>query len=164
MIRLAKHNESIIEKGYRILKTFGRSKRDVSTSYQVSSWGDDSCPLPNSDVAHAQTATDDTVVLGVINKNPIAKAGEKRIFATDGAGDVVVAIYLKNDGTIEIAGNTDNVVKFSPLDTAMQGLIFDINEELVKIQAGITGVGGTYTPTPLSLDLSEAKNDTIKTN
>ena len=164
MIRIVKQNESIIEKGYRLLKTFGRSKADVSTSYMVSSWGDDSHPSVNSDMVHAETATDDTVILGIINKNQVALEGEKRIFATDQSGAVVVAIYLKNDGTIEMAGNADNAVKYSELNSLITGLVSDINTELNKISLAIAAVGGAYTVTPITIDLSGAKNELIKTN
>lgn len=164
MIRIVKQNESIIERGYRLLKTFGRSKADVSTSYMVSSWGDDSQPIIGSDMVHSETATDDTVILGVINKSNIAKVGEKRIYSTDDSGNVVVAIYLKNDGTIEIAGNSDNAVKYSELNNSITGLVNDINTEFNKISLAIAAVGGAYTVTPITIDLSSAKNETIKTN
>lgn len=164
MIRIVKHNESIIDITYRIIKSFGRSKRDVSTSYSAASWGDDSAPLPNSDLVHSSTGADETVILGVINKNQIALPGEKRIFATNEGGDVMVAIYLKRDGTIEIAGNADNAVKFSKLDSATQKFVTDINIELGKIAAGIATGGGAYDVSPISIDLSAAKNDKIKTN
>ena len=115
-------------------------------------------------MVHSSTCADETVILGVINKNQIASPGEKRIFATNEGGDVVVAIYLKRDGTIEIAGNSDNTVKFSKLDTAIQKLSADINIELGKIAAGIATGGGAYAVVPISIDLSAAKNDKIKTN
>lgn len=164
MIRIVKHNENIIDRTYRMIKSFGRSRRDVSTSYNVAPWGDDSAPILNSDLVHSSTGADETVILGVINKNQIASPGEKRIFATNEGGDVVVAIYLKRDGTIEIAGNSDNTVKFSKLDTAIQKLSADINIELGKIAAGIATGGGAYAVVPISIDLSAAKNDKIKTN
>ncbi len=162
MIRIAKYNSSIIEKGRRIIKSFVRSKRDVHTSYQVSNWGDDSTPVSGADIIHAETATDETLIIGTININQKTNPGEKRIFATDSEGNIVVDIYLKNDGTIEMAGDSDNVVKYTPLDTALQSFKNLVNAELVKIAAVIPG--GAYVHVPTTIDISSSKNELIKTN
>jgi len=163
MIRIAKFNEATINKARRILKVFVRSKIDVFTSYQVGQHGDDSCPVKDADLVHTKTATDDSVILGVISTNQKCNPGERRIFATDSTGVEKIDIYLRNDGTIEVGGTGDNFVKYTPLNSAMSQLILDINAELVKISAGVATGGGSYVVSPLSLNLSGAKTTKIKT-
>ena len=163
MIRIAKSNTSIIEQGRRILKSFVRSKRDVQTSFFAASWGDDSCPVDNSDVLHSATGGDDTVIIGVINQNQKTNPGEKRIFATDANGAVVVDIYLRNDGSIEVAGTGDNLVKYIPLNAGLQTFITNLNAELAIISAAVATKGVVYTPTVQSIDISGAKIDNLKT-
>jgi len=163
-IRIGKYNSSAIEKGYRFIKSFIRSERDVQTSHQVSPWGEDSQPAGKVDVVHAETATDETtLIVGVVQKNKKAGPGEKRIFATDESGNEIVDIFMRNDGTIEIAGTGDNLVKFIPLDQGLQDFKNEIQAELVKIQTGITGAGGAYTPGTLTVDISDSKVDKLKT-
>jgi len=162
MIRIAKYNGEIIEAGRRIIKSFVKSKKDVHTSFQSACWGDDSTPIAGADVIHAQTATDDTVILGVINVSQKTTAGEKRIFATDTSGAVVFDIWLRADGTVEIGGDSDFAVKYIPLDSALQSFAGLINAELVKIAAAITPAGA-YVPTPVSVNISGSKNAKIKT-
>ena len=61
-----------------------------------------------------------------------------------------------------MAGDSDNVVKYTPLDTELQAFKDLINTELGKIAAAIPG--GAYVPTPLIIDIEDAKNELIKTN
>src|SRR5690606_8847873 len=96
-------------------------------------------------------------------KDQLAAIGELRLYATDGNGQLQTFVWLKNDGTIELGGNTDNAVRYLPLNTALQGQVTDINAELVKIQTAITGLGGAYAHTPVSIDISGAKIEEIKT-
>lgn len=66
--------------------------------------GDDSHPLPDDFIyAGGTSATGSEAVLGYVDpvNEPIAGAGEKRIYARDAATGVVVAeVWLKNDGSI----------------------------------------------------------------
>lgn len=164
MIRIGIYNDSLIAKGRRLLKTFVRSQRDVQTSYQVAPWGDDSQPVKGARVAHATTAAEDTLIVGVINVDQKAAPGERRIFATDTDGNTVVDIWLRNDGTIEMAGGGDNLVKYVPLSTALGNYNTAVNGELTKIQAAISALGGAYALQPLTLDVSGAKVDNLKTD
>lgn len=164
MIRIGTYNDSFIEKGRRLIKAFVRSQRDVQTSYQVAPWGDDSKPVKNARVCHAATTAEDTVILGVLNTDQKAATGERRIFATDEEGNTVVDIWLKNDGTIEMAGNGDNLVKFIPLSQAISAYNSALNAELVKIQTAIAGLGGAYAYQALTVDLTGARVDNLKTD
>ena len=68
-----------------------------------------------------------------------------------------------DDSFLELMGNSDNAVRYSPLDTELQLFKDAIQGELTKIQTAITGLGGVYVPGTLSLDISGAKIDEIKT-
>ena len=151
---------NLIEKGFRILKVkqFG-----VKTANSVSSFGDDSAPLKDMIAIHANTAeVGDSVIVGYINKNQIAKPGEKRIFSLKPDGSLSFDIHLKDDGTCNIGGDTDNAVRFAALNTALQVEASKINAELTKIASGISTAGGVYVPTTLTLDISAAKIDEVK--
>lgn len=164
-MRVAKVNSALIENTFRIIKSFVRGFRDVKTSFQISTWGDDSQPVKNADAIIADTANDETtVIIGYVTKNAKSNTGEKRIFATDENGNEVIDIYLKNDGTVEIAGNGDNMIRYKPLSDELYDFREDVQTELTKIQAALASVGGTYTPAILDLDISASKIDNVKTN
>lgn len=164
MIRIGKANESIIDKGIRLCKIFVRSRGDVHTDKYTAPHGDDSCPVAGADVIHGQTVANEKVILGVVNLHQKALPGEKRIFATDAAGNLVFDLYIRNDGTCEFGGIGDNLVKYTPLDTGLQNWKTAINLELTKIQAAIAALGGTYAKLDTTVDVTGAKIDNIKTS
>lgn len=154
--------ENIIKAGKRALKVFefGAKTADV-----VSDFGDDSSPLKDMIAIYGTTSeSGDNIIIGYLNSNQISKPGEKRIFSLKEDGSLSFAIYLKNDGTCNIGGETDNMVRYAALNTAIQQQNTDINAELIKIQTAINALApGAYTPTPINIDLSLAKINEIKT-
>jgi len=67
-------------------------------------------------------------------------------------------VWLKNDGSVQLNGNADNLVKHAALNTALQAEVTKINTELGKIAAGINAiVPGSYVVTPISVDITSAK-------
>ena len=135
------------------MQQYGAKTADV-----VSSFGEDSAPLKNMVALYADTSEiGESVIIGYINKNQIAAAGEKRIFSLKEDGSMSFAIHLRNNGTAEIGGAVDNAVRYSKLDLALQNEVSLINAELTKIAAAIGGVGGVDVPTPVSVNTSEAK-------
>lgn len=88
--------------------------------------------------------------------------GERRIYSTDNGGPVKATIWLKKDGTIELNGSDDFVVSFDDLQTALDDFESQVSDELDKIATAISGLGGSYTPGALSLDISAAKVETVK--
>lgn len=164
MIRIGAFNAAWVDKGRRLIKAFVRSARDVQTSYQVAPWGDDSCPVKGAKLIHAETVADDTVIIGAVNTDQKAQPGEKRLYATDANGVTVGDIWLKSDGTVEFKGAGDNLVRYAPLSAALVNHNTALNSELVKIQAAIVALGGSYAYLTLSLDLSAAKADDLKTS
>jgi hypothetical protein len=148
----------------RVIKVNSMGKGNTQTGLQASPYGIDSNPIPGLIGVYTQSSEmGKTALLGYLNKEMIADVGEIRTFATDADGVEKAYIWLKNDETIEIGGDVDNLIRYAPLNSSIQGMSTDINAELVKIATGITAAGGTYTPTPVLVDLSAAKIDDIKT-
>lgn len=140
------------------VKEFG-----VKTADLVSSFGDDSAPLEDMFCLYAKTSENsENYIVGFISKNCITNPGEKRIFSLRPDGSGSIDVHLKNDGTLEIGGNTFTAVRFSPLEQALISHVNALNAELLKIQTGITAAGGAYIPASLSLDLSSAESENIK--
>lgn len=148
----------------RIVKILRFGLSDVQTTYEAMPFGLDSCALKDMVAVYSETGEKGkTVIIGYLNKNQIATKGEFRTYSLKSDGSVSFYIHQKDDETCEIGGNADNLVRYSPLNTEMLGLASSINAELVKIAAGLSGVGGVYTPLTISIDVSAAKIDEIKT-
>lgn len=154
--------ENIIKDGERSLKVV---QYGAKTAEVVSDFGDDSAPLKDMIAIYGPTGeSGEAVILGYLNKNQIAQPGEKRIFSLKPDKSLSFALHLKNDGTCEFGGNTDNAVRYTALNTALQAEKDLINTELTKIAAAINALApGSYTPTPITLNLIQAKIDEIKT-
>jgi len=146
-----------------VVKILRLGKSDVQTSKQVSPYGFDSNPIKNMVAIHSDTGErGKTIIVGYINKNQITEKGESRIFSTDENGLLKTAIHLKNDGTIEVGGNSDFMVRYSALETAFNELQQKFN---THTHAGVTaGVGVTAIPSALSTgDITASKIEEIKT-
>ena len=130
---------------------FGTS--DIVTANQCAPAGIDSKPIQNKVAIYATTSNkSEAVIIGYINDSDKTDEGEIRIFSVDANGNEKTYIYLKKDGIIEFAGNTDNLVRYLPLNTAVTSL----NLELGKIAAVLNSiVPGSYTP--VTIDISAAK-------
>lgn len=171
MISNSKYFSNIIDDTFhRVMKVLGMN--GAATADHVTPFGDDSVPVQGMDAIYAETASDELpIIIGYINTNAMAAEGEKRLFSLtkviniDGSINYVESFYTwhKNDGTYEIGGNTDNAVRYSALNTALQNEITALNSELTKIQLAITSLGGTYTRLPVSLNITAAKINEIKT-
>jgi len=164
MVKISKIISSTIDKGRRILKILRLGKEDIQTSYESSPFGIDSNPTKDMIAIQMETAErGKTVIVGYINVNQIADVGELRLYSTNSQGVEQGYLYLKNDGNLELNGNVDNAMKFIPMNTALQNQVLLINAELVKIAAGLNAiVPGSYVPTPITLDITGAKVDTVK--
>ena len=160
-VTLSKIKSTALESGKRVLKVlqFG-----VKTAVEIAPFGDDSCPIDNMAALYLDTREiGEPVIAGYINKNQKAAKGEKRFYSLDSEGNEKFYIWIKNDGTLEIGGDSDNAVRYIPLNAALQAQKDLINTELTKIAIGITAAGGTYTPAPISINISGAKIEEIKT-
>ena len=65
--------------------------------------GDDSPPLPEDRIVLVQTdGTNNFVAVGVLSVSQGAKPGEKILYSRDENGEVMAAIKLLNDGSIQV--------------------------------------------------------------
>jgi hypothetical protein len=153
----------------------GRS--DVKEKLEVSPYGLDSNPVKNTVAIYTPTSVSgDGVVFGYVNPDQKADVGEFRTYATDADGVEVFYTWLKNDGTAEIGGDSDYMVRYSELESAFNELRDDFNQLVTDYNAHIhtttatVGVGpvGVISPTTSqgsasTADISGAKIDEIKT-
>ncbi len=161
---ISKLVSSAIENGVRTLKAIVLGKDDVRTALEVTPFGVDSNPTEGLMAIYVETsAKGDRIIVGYLNTNQLAEVGGTRIFSTDKDGNAATSIYLRADGTIEVRGTGDNMVRYIPLDSGLQSFKSQIQAELALIAAGIAAAGGSYTPGTLSVDISGAKIDEIKT-
>ena len=130
---------SIDSIGRRLPKFLRLGKSDVQECFQVSSFGDDSNPIKDMVAVYGQTSEiGKNVIIGYINKNQISEPGEKRIFSTNQNGEVVFFFHMKNDGTAELNGTGDNLVRFSQLESGFNELKGDLNDMISKWNSFVT--------------------------
>ena len=158
---------TVIKNTFRIIKTKFADNL-VNNSEQIGPFGFDSNPPENSIAIISETMSNGkNVVIGYINKNALdsLNVGDSMIFSTDNSGSKKSKIILRNDGTVELIGNSDNAIRYIPLDLALQNEVALINAELTKIAAVLNSlIPGSYSPTPIQIDISASKIEEIKTN
>lgn len=158
----------------RIIKVLRKGKSDVQTPMESAPFGIDSNPIKDMIAVYGQTEEKGkTVIIGYIDKNKLAASGETRLYSIDNNGNLKTYVWLKNDGTMEIGGNTKHMVRYEELQTAFNQLKQDLNTFITIFNShthtGVTiGVGSTSTTTTpgtsSSADISPAKIDNIKTS
>jgi len=149
----------------RMVKVLRFGVSDVLDRFESSPYGLDSNPIKDMVAVYSETSEKGkAVVIGFLNKNQLAAPGEFRTYSTDADGTLKFYIWQKANGTCEIGGNVDNLVRYTKLNLALQQFKADIVTELTNIAAGITTAGGTYTPSPtFGIDISQSKINEIKT-
>ena len=149
----------------RIVKFLRFGKGDVQTAPQASPFGSDTNPPANWRAVYGRTSSKgDTVIIGYFNIDLLAEVGENRQYSTDEEGNLAFETRMRPDGTFEIGGSVDNLIRFQQLDTEMQKLIVALQTELGLIATGIAAGGGSYVPGVLQLDISSAKIEELKTS
>lgn len=166
MINIVKIISSRIENAQRLITLLRYGRSDVREVLEVMPYGEDSVPIENLRGIYAETGEKGKkVLLGYINKNQLSNPGEKRIFSTDADGNLAIAFHLKNDGTAELGGSVDNLIRFSSLNSSLIQQANDINVELAKIAVAINAiVPNSYTPTPITINIDQSKIDQLKTS
>lgn len=176
MLNLVKIISTVIDSlSRRKVKFLRFGNNDVQDVIQAAPYGNDSNPIADMVAVYGSTEEKGkAVIIGYLNVNQIADVGEHRTFATDSDGNVVFSIHQKNDGTCEIGGNTDFMVRFSNLEAGFNELKSDVNSHIsdwntfatAYVPGGPTPVGTpptASTSTPTTADISGAKIDEIKT-
>lgn len=180
MVQFTKVISTAINDLLRYIKVQRYGLDDIQEANESAPFGDDSNPVKGMVAIYSPTSQrGEMVIIGYINKNRLADIGEKRIFSTDSAGDLSTYIWLKNDGTMEIGGDTDFMVRYSELASGFNTLRGDLNDLITKYNTHIHPAVGvdtitaapvtvTVTPTvtqeiPSTADISGAKINEIKT-
>lgn len=104
------------------------------------------------------------VTIGGVNQNiaPTTDRGERLIYSVSADGKTKKASALfKNDGTLELNGNSKKLVTHAELNTAIQTFITALNLHVHTSAAA----GSPTTPpvTSLSMDISSSATTTLKT-
>ena len=152
--------------------------------------GEDSLPLSQSDIIYLAKVEgiNQLVALGITSKSLGAKEGEKIIYSRKANGnkvELMAKIYLKNDGKLSIEAvdnisirskedvilnnGDDYAVKFNELDIEMKklkeqlnGFIKEYNSHTHPHPQGPTSAPTTPSTTQITLDIKDAKSETIK--
>lgn len=160
MITFGKVDSTLLNLGKRIVKFFEYGAKTASES---SPFGLDSNPIKDMVAIHANTSNNgESVIIGYINKNQLAEVGESRLYSVDSNGAVKSFIWNKSDGKLWLNGNTHSAVRFSPLNTALQSQKDLINIELGKIATAIGLLGGSYTPSNISINIDNSESQDVK--
>lgn len=142
--------------GSRVVK-FYKFGKNVHSAKQAAPFGVDSNPIEGMIAIHTNTSVDGKpAVIGYINPDQVAEVGEMRIFSTDSDGELQTYIHLKNDGTMEIGGNTKHMTRFEELKVGFDQLRTDFN---AHVHAG----NGVPPTTPSTASIDDSKIDEIKT-
>lgn len=164
MINLVKTISSKIDDAKRrIVKVLRLGAKDVQTTLQISPFGDDSVPIEDKDLIALYAKTGQkgkAVVIGYINRNCVAGPGEKRLFSTDKSGSEKTYLYLKNDGTIEVNGNSDNFVTYKEFKAKIDQLKTLLNQHT---HTGNLGAPTSPPVSPFQVDFSGTKSENVKT-
>jgi hypothetical protein len=149
----------------RIVKYLRLGKSDVQTSYETVPFGIDSHPLKDMIAIYGMTGEKGkTVIIGYLNRGRVAAIGETRIFSTDSDGALKTFIWLKNDGTIQIGGSTDFMVRYSKLEAAFNELNNKFNAFAnAYVPGGPSAQGLPAAAQPSTADITGAKIAEIKT-
>lgn len=169
MINLVKIISNSVVNGKRILKFLKYGLSDVRTAPESAPWGID-CNAPKDAIAvYVKTEHNgDDIIIGYINKNQLAEIGGLRLYSENGY------MYLRQNGDLELLGNSNFAVKFNELKTAFDELQTDVNDlkNLINTWIPVPSDGGaalkvaltTWIATPLIENIDLCKNEKIKTN
>jgi hypothetical protein len=129
------------------------SPDDIQTVELVTPPGYDANPIDGS-LVYIQTIGESYKIGYAVNDGitPTLATGETGMHSLNDAGAIQAFIKLLKTGIIEINGNADFAVRFTALNSALQSMLTDLNNDIIS--AG--GTGGT------TLDISGAKVDEVK--
>lgn len=120
-------------------------------------------------------------ILDVYLEGDAGGTTEKGFFIVPAVGSLVIATFINNEEAFLSAytaidnvvakqgewvfndGDNGGLVKLTEQVQKLNGLVNELQTELVKIQAGITTAGGAYTPGTLSaFNKSDFENELVK--
>jgi hypothetical protein len=171
-MRIGKILDSFFEKSVLIIKILGLGSRDVRTLKNVTQFGIDSNIGTNYKVLYSETGVSgEAVVIGIINTRAIAQKGETHIYSEKDNQDSF-RIKLLTDGTCEIGGNDNYMVKFNELKTEFNKLKTNFNNHITEYNthlhigvttgAGVSGIPSVLSSNANSSNIDNCKNSNIK--
>lgn len=123
--------------------------------------GEDSTPLPEDDcIIIRREEIGQFVIVGFLVNNPITNPGEKLLYSRNNLGAKKAKIYMKNDGKIEINGNSDNLVTFADLKSAFDNFVNTYNSHTHAETGGTTAPPNQQS----SASVDNAKAETLQTD
>ena len=160
--------------GQRVSKVFRMGRDDVREAIQSAPHGIDANPVKDMVAVYADgQVKGQQVILGYLNKNCISEVGGIRVYSTNTSGAEQIAIYLRANGTIEVGGDSDFMVRYEPMAATIDEIKSDIATLKQAFTAWVTvpGDGGaalkaiaaTWAATPLIKDIADSKINEIKT-
>lgn len=171
-----------VKNGIRKIKTiFSMTKLSV----QLSPYGYDSVPLEGVNGITIKVGKYSFVLGYAQEAFEGLKSGESAVYSKDSKGKVSSFIINRNDETIEMLGDEDNLVRFSNLKNEFNQLKQDFNTHIANYNASMSAYGGhthLYSPGPLPpvttpppttpgtpstpsiANIDNAKHEGIKTN
>jgi hypothetical protein len=172
-MRLTKIISTAKQTGYLIIKVLGLGTKDVQTVYNIQPFGIDSNPNKNIRGIWAKTDNlEERILIGILFNRPVSSPGELRLYSEDSNGSEKIAIYLKNDGSIELGGGTNYLTKYNELKLAFDKLKDDVNSHIQNYNAHVhpgvlSGGASTLVTTTLSsqttADMTGSKSNILKT-
>lgn len=171
-----KVNQNFIKKGLNFIKVtvklFGKSH--TIDSVNCSPYGFFGKPLKNA-TAVTYGSEFNRVTVGYIQKAIEGlNDGESILFSKTPNGDISSTIICRGDNTIELLGDSDNLIRFSKLKQEISNSDVQINGELEKIQTTLDAVvsafsalGVTippYVKQSVNTDIDSSKHEGLKTN
>ena len=152
MSSIVKIISTAIKEGRRKIQSLRLGREDGKNSYEAAPFGIDSNPNKNMKALYIETGIKGkSVIVGYINTDQLAEVGSLRLYSNN------ANIYLRENGTIELNGTSDFMVRYSALETAF-------NELNTKFNTHSHAANGTPTATPSTADITGAKIENIKTN
>jgi hypothetical protein len=165
MIKIGKIDSSKFDSlKRRILKVLTFGKSSVNNVYECAAHGVDTNPPKGKKAIVVESVTNgEKFILGYVNESQKSEVGGYRVYATDDQGNEQNNIYLRPDGTIEIGGDTDFMVRYTALETAFNELQQKFNSHVHPgVQAGPGATSPTTTPS--TGDITQSKIEEIKTS
>jgi hypothetical protein len=149
----------------RVVKFLRYGSSDFQTSLEAGPFGFDSNPIKDMVAIYAESGTKGkTLIVGYLNKNQVANVGEVRLYSTDENGQQKMYAWLKNDGTMELGGDSDHLVRFSKLEEGFNKLRDDFNTfAQAYTPGGPSSVGTPPTIMQSQASIADAKINEIKT-
>jgi hypothetical protein len=125
----------------RLVKFYRMGRQDVQDCVQSTPAGIDSSPIKGMRAIYAQTPErGKNYVVGYLSENQLAEPGETRVFSVDSSGELKAWMWFKGDGTIEILGSDDNLMKYAQAAATIE----EIQQDIAALKQAFT----TWVPVP----------------